>query len=75
MKWQELYSSENELIEDMLKTLSDPRKHSYYKLVRGYEYIDGFKRYYKANGYLTDRQLTQLKRLAGEVYKNVKERR
>ncbi len=71
MKWTELYKTEDELINDMLKTKSDPKTEPYNQLVKGYEYIESFKRYYKANGKLTDRQLTQLKRLAGSIYKNV----
>lgn len=70
MKWTDLYSSEQDLIDDMLVTYSDPRITPYYKLVKGYEYIDSFKRYYAKNGRLTDGQLRQLKRLAPEVYKN-----
>ena len=70
-KWSDLYQSEEELIQDMLKTNSDVDSCPYYSLVKGYEYIEGFKRYYKKNGELTPKQMTQLKRLATEVYKNV----
>lgn len=41
--------------------------------MKEYEYIEGFKHYYAKYGVLTDKQMTQLKRLAGEVYKNVHE--
>lgn len=71
--WSDFYKSEGELIQDMLKTRSDPHTTPYWQLVKGYEYIEGFKRYYAKYGVLTDKQMTQLKRLASEVYKNVHE--
>lgn len=71
-KWNDIYNTENELIKDMLKTKSDVTKVPYYQLVKGYEYIESFKRYYKSHGVLTPRQLTQLKRLAQNVYNNVR---
>lgn len=70
-KWNDLYNSEEDLIQDMLKTKSDATTCPYHSLVKGYEYIEGFKRYYKKNGELTSKQMTQLKRLATEIYKNV----
>jgi hypothetical protein len=73
MKWTDCYKTEQELIDDMMLTLSDERTAYYYQLVKGYKYIDSFKKYYQKNGKLTDKQMTQLKRLAPEVYKNVHE--
>lgn len=70
-KWNELYETEQDLIDDMLKTKSNPDKYNYLELVRGYGYIESFKAYYKKNGKLTDKQMTQLKRLASSIYKNV----
>ena len=72
-KWTDFYNNEDELIQDMLRTCSDAHTDVYWKLVKGYEYIEGFKRYYAKYGVLTDKQMTQLKRLASEVYKNVHE--
>lgn len=72
-KWTDFYNSEGELIQDMLRTCSDAHTALYWQLVKGYEYIESFKRYYAKNGTLTDKQMIQLKRLAGEVYKNVHE--
>lgn len=69
-KWNEIYSSEEELIEDMLKAKADERKYRYGLLVKGYAYIHSFQNYYKKNGKLTSKQMTQLKRLAYEIYKN-----
>ena len=71
MRWYELYTSEDALIKDMLLTKSDPKTEAYGQLVRGYEYINGFKKYYKEHGTLTDKQMTQLKRLASSIYNNV----
>jgi hypothetical protein len=73
MKWTELYKTEQELIDDMMLTLSDDRTAYYHQLVKGYQYIESFKKYYQNHGMLTDKQMTQLKRLAPEVYKNVHE--
>ena len=56
--WTDLYNSEEELIQDMLKTNSDPDTVPYFQLVKGYEYIDSFKRYYRKHGRLTDRQMS-----------------
>ena len=71
--WTDFYNNEQELIDDMMLTLSDEKTAYYHQLVKGYEYINSFKRYYKKNGCLTEKQMVQLKRLAGEVYKNVHE--
>lgn len=46
---------------------------TYWKLCKGYEFLDSFKKYCQKNGCLTEKQMIQLKRLAGEVYKNVHE--
>ena len=73
MKWDTVYSTEEELVQDMLKTKSDAKTAYYWQLVKGYEYIESFKKYYKEHGCLTPAQMTQLKRLAGEVHKNVHE--
>lgn len=71
MKWNELYTSEQALIDDMLITKSDPKVVPYGQLVKGYEYVNGFKKYYNEHGTLTDKQMTQLKRLASSIYNNV----
>lgn len=71
MKWNEIYNSEEALIADMLKTKSDVNTVPYYQLVKGYEYIESFKKYYTKHGMLTEKQLTQLKRLAENIKRNV----
>lgn len=73
VKWTELYDSEEELLNDMMRTCSDPNTAYHWKLVKGYGYIDSFKKHYAKNGKLTDKQMTQLKRMAKEVYRNVHE--
>jgi len=72
-KWSDFYNSEEELIEDMLLCISDATNNLYWKLVKGYEYIESFKKYYRKNGCLTEKQMIQVKRLAGEIHKNVYE--
>lgn len=71
MSWKDFYKNEEALIADMMRTKSDEKKYSYIHLVRGYEYIEGFKQYYALHGCLTPKQMTQLKRLAEGVYRNV----
>lgn len=69
-KWQKYYNTEEELIADMLLTRTDIYTYPYFSIVKGYGYIDSFKRYYRSHGKLTDKQMTQLKRLAEEVFWN-----
>lgn len=66
VKWDEIYDSEAELIRDMQSAKlilngTSPR------VCKGYAYIEGFRRYYEKNGKLTDKQMTQLKRLASSI--------
>ena len=72
-KWNDIYKHEQELINDMMLAWSDDKKVMYSKLCKGYVYIESFKKYYTKNGKLTEKQMTQLKRLAPEIYKNVHE--
>ena len=71
MEWQKYYKTEQELINAMLIAKSDVTKYKHYQIVKGYIYIESFKKYYLKNGNLTDKQMTQLKRVAGEIYKNL----
>ena len=73
VKWNEIYDSEEELIKDMMNCHADENSGEYWKLVKGYVYIASFQKYYTKHGALTEKQMTQLKRLAKEVYKNVHE--
>lgn len=68
LSWDKLFDSEAELVEAMMNCPSE-RTNSRHGLVpTGYGYIASFKRYYAKNGCLTDKQMTQLKRLAKSVY-------
>ena len=71
MKWTELYANENDLVLDMLKTKSDIDKNFSYEVVKGYEYIESFKKYYAKHNELTVKQFVQLKRLAKAIYSNL----
>lgn len=72
LKWSDIYEDEKSLIFDMFRTISDASKSiNYSRLVKGYEYINSFKAYYNKYGKLTDKQMKQLKRLAGSVAYNV----
>lgn len=71
VKWDKIYTNEQELINDMMLTKTDVNKCYYHELCKGYEYLDSFKRYYLKNGCLTEKQMTQVKRLAGAIYNNV----
>ena len=68
-KWSDIYDTEEELIKDLFneKILTDEDTHYVFKVCKGYEYIKSFRRFYKKNGYLTPKQLSQLKRLAYEI--------
>lgn len=63
VSWNQLFSDEQELIAEMMKCETERGV-----VPRGYGYIGNFKKYYRKNGCLTPRQLTQLKRLAKSVY-------
>lgn len=68
-KWNEIYDTEEELIKDLFseKVLTDEDTTFTHKMCRGYDFIKGFRKYYRKNGTLTERQMTQLKRLASEI--------
>ena len=68
-KWDEIYDTEEELIDDLFseKVLTDEDTSFMCKVCKGYEFIKGFRKYYNKNGSLTEKQMTQLKRLASEI--------
>lgn len=68
VKWDSIYDSEEELIQDMFheKIIVDGNA-PVYKLCKGYEYIASFRKYYTEKGFLTEGQMKQLKRLAAEI--------
>ena len=67
-KWNDIFDTEEELINAMFDEKVIVDEHApIYKLCRGYEYIKSFRRYYKKNNCLTEKQLSVLKRLAYEL--------
>lgn len=66
MKWDEIYDSEKELINDMLSIDASPSQPAH-KIVRGYEYILSFQKRILSGQELTEKQMTQLKRLAVNI--------
>lgn len=64
--WNEIYDTEEELLNDLL--ISDDYIQ---RNTKGYVYIQSFKKQYIASRKLSEKQMTQLKRNAVEVYKNV----
>ena len=74
IKWNDIFDTEEELIRALFnrKIYTDENGIStYHKWCKGYEYITGFRRYYRKHGKLTDKQMTQLKRLACEIAYNI----
>lgn len=66
VKWNEMFDSEEELIETMKKIDIKKFENNYYK---GYAYIGSFQKQLANGAELSPKQITQLKRLAKEVYK------
>ena len=67
VKWTDLFDNETDLIEAMMKCEANEERLPY-KRVQGYGYIGNFQKYYRRNGKLTDKQMTQLKRLAKAIW-------
>lgn len=69
MRWNDIYDSEEELIKDLFssKVLTNEDTPLSYKWCKGYEYIEGFRRYFLRNKALTEKQMFQLKRMAVEI--------
>ena len=69
-KWYEIYSTEEELINDMLDTYTDDSKESW-RCITDYGFIRNAKLYYCTHDSLTPDQLAKVKMLASEIYDNV----
>lgn len=65
--WDEIFDTEQELIEAMFHEKVRTEGAPLHKLCGGYEYIKSFRKYYQKHGELTPKQMTQLKRLASEI--------
>lgn len=72
LSWDKLFDSEEELVEAMMGCPVERTASRHGLVPKGYEYIAGFQRYYAKNRCLTDKQMTQLKRLAKSVYVGIK---
>ena len=68
-KWDSIFDNEEELIAALFhkNVYTDEDNVPMRKWCKGYEYIKGFRRYYKKNNCLTDSQMRQLKRMAYEI--------
>lgn len=71
LKWSDLFDSEAELVNLMFSCNTDDEEFPYFSLCKGYGYLHSFKSYYSRNGKLTDKQMTQLKRLAKVMYEHL----
>ena len=72
-KWTEFYSSEEELIKELSevdvelnKIVTEQKMYAFYK---GYEFIHSFALQLQNGKTLSPKQITQAKRLAGEIRK------
>lgn len=61
LKWDEIYESEDELINDLRRINLDV---NIVLLPRGYEYMSSFKKQLENEKELSSKQMTQLKRIA-----------
>lgn len=71
-KWNEIYKTENEIIEDLLMVHVPETKQEEiycYGLYKGYQYINSFAKRVQSGNDLTDNQMKQCKRLAIEIKK------
>lgn len=62
-KWNELFDNEAELLNTLLQLNFNNSV-----VCKGYIYLESFQKYYDKYGKLTDKQITQLKRLSKNVY-------
>lgn len=71
IKWNDIYNSINEILED-LEHIHIPKKMPYLgmsPLYKGYEYINSFAKQVQNGKTLSEKQITQCKRLALEIKK------
>ncbi|WP_255294061.1 hypothetical protein [Bacillus toyonensis] len=66
IEWNEMFDSEEELIGLVKKINMDRYKQMYCK---GWLYVEGFQRTLSSGKELSPKQVTQLKRIAREIYK------
>lgn len=69
--WNEVYASEQELLEDLKKVYIPKGRHQMGHCFQGYAYIYTFAYYAQQGWQLSAKQMTQAKRLALEIKKAV----
>jgi hypothetical protein len=69
IKWLDIYSNESELIKDLKEIIIPDDINVIYNLYKGHAYIHSFSKQLKMNKPLSDKQLTQAKRIALEIKK------
>lgn len=69
--WNEVYASEQELLDDLKKVYIPKSRGPLGHCFQGYEYIYAFAFYTKKGWELSPKQMTQAKRLALEIKKAV----
>lgn len=67
LRWDEIYDTEQELIDDMLAVDAFPEGKPEYRLIRGYDYITSFQNRVERGIPLSEKQMIQLKRLASNI--------
>lgn len=69
VSWNDVYDTEEELVRDLFnnKIYTDEDKVPMHMWCKGYEFVKGFRKYYEKNDTLTEKQMTQLKRMASEI--------
>lgn len=68
-KWNDVYSSEQELLDDLKNIYIPKNKTAPVGTFKGYEYIYSFAYYVQKGWELSDKQIRQAKRLAKEIKK------
>ena len=68
-KWNDIYTSEQELINDLEYVYIPKDKTAPFGTFKGYEYIYSFAYYVRKGWKLSEKQIRQAKRLAKEIKK------
>ena len=73
LKWNDIFKDENALIEALFDgaVLTPDETDLSWKWCKGYGYIQSFRKYYKKNGALTEKQMAQLKRIAINIAEKI----
>lgn len=73
LKWNDIFKDEDALIEALFDSavLTPEETDLSWKWCKGYGYIQSFRKYYKKNGMLTEKQMAQLKRIAINIAEKI----